>query len=252
MESKGEDRSKFIRPHDLEKDQTTSILKKYRDISTGNEGYKYFIKYEMIQFFLSNLTGALGLFLRQKFYRFLFKEIGEKTVIGRGICLRQPRKISIGKSCIIDDYSRITVSGSANACISIGDNVFLGPYTVLASRNANIEIKDHANIGSHCRIGSKEGKISIGRYVLVASFCYIGAGRHITDDVKRPMALQGYVSKGGVLIEDDVWVGTNVTILDGVKIGKGSIIGTGSVVLKDIPPYSIAYGIPATVRDHRK
>lgn len=253
MEGKKEDRARFISPHDLRKDEATSVLKKYKDISVGSEGYKYFIKYEMIQFILSNLAGAPGLYLRQKFYKFLFKKMGNKTVIGRGICLRQPKKISIGKGCIIDDYSRITVSGSEEAGINISNYVFLGPYSILTAKNARIEINDYANIGSHCRIGSKEGKVRIGKYALIASFCYVGAGRHVADDINRPMALQGFESKGGVVIEDDVWIGANVIILDGVKVGKGSIIGTGSVVLKDIPPYSIAYGIPAVVvKDRRK
>ncbi len=252
MRLKKDSNSKFIRPQSLKEDKKNTRFRKYKDISIGDKGFGYFLKYEIIQFLLSNLSGALGLYLRQRFYRHLFKEMGERSVIGKSLCMRQPQKISIGKGCIIDDYTRITVSGSEDACINIGNDTFIGPYTIISSKDACIDIKDYVNIGSHSRIASTEGKISIGRYALIASFCYIGGGNHITKDVNIPIALQGLESKGGVLIEDDVWIGAKVTILDGVKIGKGSIIGTGSVVLNDIPSYSIVYGTPATVRGHRR
>ncbi|MCX7595635.1 MAG: acyltransferase, partial [Fischerella sp.] len=59
-------------------------------------------------------------------------------------------------------------------------------------------------------------------------------------------AEQGVTCKG-IIIEDDCWLGHGVTVLDGVTIGKGSVIGAGAVVTKDIPPYSVAVGIPAKV-----
>ncbi|HOZ23028.1 MAG TPA: DapH/DapD/GlmU-related protein, partial [bacterium] len=63
---------------------------------------------------------------------------------------------------------------------------------------------------------------------------------------------QGYESKGGVVIEDDCWLGAGVMVLDGVTIGTGSVIGAAAVVTKDIPPYSVALGIPAKVVATRK
>ena len=58
--------------------------------------------------------------------------------------------------------------------------------------------------------------------------------------------------KAEVIIGDDVWIGADVKINDGVKIGTGAVIGVGSVVTKDIPEYSIAYGVPAKVRGQRR
>ena len=72
------------------------------------------------------------------------------------------------------------------------------------------------------------------------------------ENVDNPMARQGFQSKGGVEIEDDVWLGAHVVVLDGVKIGRGSVIGACSLVTKDVPPYSIAYGVPAKLHGSRK
>lgn len=91
----------------------------------------------------------------------------------------------------------------------------------------------------------------IGEYVQIAAFCYVGGTDHRTARVDIPMALQGLDARGGVTIEDDVWVGSHTLVKDGVTIGRGSIIGAFSLVNRDIPPYSVAYGCPARVRKHR-
>jgi len=66
-----------------------------------------------------------------------------------------------------------------------------------------------------------------------------------------PIINQGIISKG-IKIEDDVWIGSNSTVLDGVTIGRGSVIGAGSVVTQDIPPFSVALGVPAKLIKERK
>jgi acetyltransferase-like isoleucine patch superfamily enzyme len=67
----------------------------------------------------------------------------------------------------------------------------------------------------------------------------------------RPIRDQGVTNKG-IVIDDDVWVGSNVTFLDGVHVGTGCVIGAGAVVTKDLPPYSVAAGVPARVIDNRR
>ena len=73
---------------------------------------------------------------------------------------------------------------------------------------------------------------------------------HIYDDPKISIRLQG-IRANGIKIEDDVWLGVGSTVLDGVTIGKGSVIGAGAVVTKNIPPYSVAVGVPANVIKER-
>ena len=61
------------------------------------------------------------------------------------------------------------------------------------------------------------------------------------------MRLQGYAEAIPVVIEDDVWVGARVIVLPGIRIGKGSVIGAGAIVTKDVPPFSICVGNPARI-----
>ncbi|MBW4484855.1 MAG: acyltransferase [Tildeniella torsiva UHER 1998/13D] len=86
---------------------------------------------------------------------------------------------------------------------------------------------------------------------MIASHCSMYANNHGFNDLTRPMHSQPLTTLG-ITIEDDCWLGTGVRVLDGVTIGIGSVIGAGAVVSRDIPPYSIAVGVPARVIKSRK
>ena len=88
------------------------------------------------------------------------------------------------------------------------------------------------------------GGVVIGEGVRIASNTVINTTDHAFEDVDTFIYQQGFIC-AQVIIEDDVWIGSNCCINKGVTIGKGSVIGSGSVVTKDIPPYSIAVGVPA-------
>jgi galactoside O-acetyltransferase len=240
-------RSSIIKFYEME-DKETSALKKYKQITVANGSYRHLFLYEILQLCFSNMAGAVGILLRQKLYRPLFKEMGKKVIIGRGVCLRQAKKISLGTGAMLDDYSRVSVLGAEQAVIRIGCHSLLGPFSVCNARNGQIEIGDDVTIGSHCRIGSMNGKISIQRYTMIGAYTYIGAGNHGTEDLTKPMMFQESASQGGVCIKENVWIGGNVVVLDGVTIGENSVIGACSLVNKDIPPCSIAYGTPARVQ----
>ncbi|GAB6120621.1 MULTISPECIES: CatB-related O-acetyltransferase [Dysgonomonas] len=98
--------------------------------------------------------------------------------------------------------------------------------------------------------------LKIGSYCSIADEVkFILGGNHRLDTFSTyPFKVKKFniqdaeaISKGPIIIEDDVWIGLYTIILSGVKIGKGSVIGAGSVVAKDIPPYSIAVGNPVRV-----
>jgi galactoside O-acetyltransferase len=97
---------------------------------------------------------------------------------------------------------------------------------------------------------------SIGGSIIIGNNCLIGpnvifrTASHKFDRVDTPIWQQGH-KIGNIILEDDVWVASNVVIIGNVKIGKGAIIGAGAVVTKDIPPYAIAYGVPAKVSRFR-
>ena len=129
------------------------------------------------------------------------------------LCLKK-----CGKGLRIGEFTTIKFPEN----ISIGDNVSINEYDWFDG-NGGIEIGNYSSIGPR---------------VNIISFS------HGYEDKNKPIKLQPKVKKM-VRIEDEVWIGANVTITFGVRIGKGSIIGAGSLVNKDVEPYSIVAGVPA-------
>ena len=197
-----------------------------------------FIKYELIAFLVSRTPGAIGFLLRKLLYPTLFKKVGLNVLWGRNISLRHPNKIEIGDRVAVDDNCLLDARGAAGGGIEIANEVMIARDTIIQVKASGIKINDRTVIGSQCLLTSVGG-IGIGKSVLVAGQCYIGGGRYHYEDRKIPMIEQGVFTKGPVIIEDDVWLGAGVVVLDGVRIGKGSVIGSGAVVFKDVPDYSI-------------
>jgi len=138
----------------------------------------------------------------------------------RGFCYGFVLK-KIGKGTNIADG--VTILDPPN--VSIGSGVSIHPYTFIGG-----------------------GKIEIGNYARIAPHCSIVADRHNFSKRNIPIKFQG-VAKKSVKIGDDVWLGSHTVIL--ADVGTGSIIGAGSVVTREIPPYSVAYGNPARARRQR-
>jgi acetyltransferase-like isoleucine patch superfamily enzyme len=90
------------------------------------------------------------------------------------------------------------------------------------------------------------GGLTIGNGVRIAAHCVIVPSNHIIDQPQTPIYQLGTTAEG-IHIEDYVWIGCGVRILDGVTIGRNSVIAAGAVVSKSIPPDSIAGGVPAKV-----
>jgi acetyltransferase-like isoleucine patch superfamily enzyme len=126
-----------------------------------------------------------------------------------------------------------------------------------ASLSPNVRVKGLLEMGAGSSIaqnGSVGGwgaGVFIGTNVMIAPNVVIVAFDHGTADLDTPMVLQPNVEEP-VFIEDNVWIAANVTIGKGVRIGKGSIIGANSYVNRDIPPFSIAGGVPARVLKSRR
>lgn len=134
-------------------------------------------------------------------------------------------------------------------------------YNLHISKNVEISPLNQINFGSNIYISkncsittssNNQSKISIGNHVMIGHNTMIIGGNHNISRIDIPMMLQGEGKQGYIIIEDDVWIGAGVIILTGVRIGKGSVIGAGSVVTKDIPEYSIAVGNPTKVVKSRK
>lgn len=125
-----------------------------------------------------------------------------------------------------------------------GQNVYIGKNCIMTY--GNISIGNDVYIGPNACIQSAHGEISIGNHVMFGPGVNIHGGNHKFDCIGKYMKSidKQPNSDGLVRIEDDVWIGANAIILANVKIGKGSIIGAGSIVTKDVPPYSIYTGAP--------
>lgn len=113
--------------------------------------------------------------------------------------------------------------------------------------SGQISLGDGSGIGDFCHI---QGKISIGKNVMIAPECVFLAETHKFNDINVPMNQQGKEYKE-IIIDDDVWIGYRSIILQGVRIGRGSIIGAGAVVTKSVPEYAIVAGVPAKIIKYR-
>ena len=129
--------------------------------------------------------------------------------------------------------------------VVIGFNTFLSARPITDSDVARLEIGAGSRIGKYNHIYAT-GNIRIGRKVLTASNVYIGDSIHQYSDVGMPVLDQPLGSLNAVEIGEGVWLGHNVVVA-GASVGKGSVIGANSVVVKDIPEYSVAVGSPAVV-----
>jgi maltose O-acetyltransferase len=128
----------------------------------------------------------------------------------------------------------------------IGRYFVLRPFSQL---RGDFKCGDHVRFGYGCQVF---GGVEMGNHIMVAPNCLITSGGHGTELSKGPMIFQKCPSQKKVIIEDDVWIGGNTVILPGVRIGKGAVIGAGSVVSKDVPPNAIAVGNPAKVVKYRE
>lgn len=147
------------------------------------------------------------------------------------------------------------IVGAAN--ISIGDNTYFHPYLELCAWDHYRGQSNTAKIciGSGCSFGRYNNitcmnKIVIGNNFLAGRYVTISDNNHGNtnlEDMMKPPYHRTLVSKGGITIGNNVWVGDKATILGGVTIGDGAIIAANSVVTKDVPAYSVVAGIPARV-----
>ena len=234
----------------IRSDQSKSPLRWYALLATGSTSLFHLIRYELIMLLCCGLFGALGIAFRRYFYRFILGEMGSGVTIGRNVCIRGGNKIAIGNNVMIDDECVIDARGKV-AGIIIEDDVLLSGATVLRARNGIIRIGKGSSLGRNCILGTNK-KITVGSEVLLGAFTYIAAaGFHKFDDPNLSVIRQGFRETQGVEVGDGSWLGTRVTVLDGISVGPGAVVGAHALVTKDIPEMAIAYGSPARVTGER-
>jgi len=223
------------------------------NIEPSNYPSKWHLQQE---YFLRCLFGWIpvspGCRLRRLAYRFIFNYLGKGAYIEPGVGFSNSRRIWLGDGASLFRDVCLDIHGK-NSQICIGDRAKLergvnitvgGDYP-----NCKIEIGENTFIGPYVCIAGP-GDIKIGKDCLIAAQTGIFANNHIFENPQQIIREQGVTYKG-ITIEDDCWLGTKVSVLDGITIGKGSVIGAGAIVTKSIPPYSIAVGVPARVIGQR-
>jgi acetyltransferase-like isoleucine patch superfamily enzyme len=166
--------------------------------------------------------------IKQKIKLILYKKnIDKDTFIDRTAQFLGWRGVKIGKNTIIGEqcWFNVNYCSKKSFAITIGDNCFIGRRNTVSS-GESIVIKDYCMTGPNVSIFGSD---------------------HIISDPMRPYISTGSTFDRSIIIGVNVWLAANVVVLGGVKIGHGSIIGAGSIVNKDIPPFSIAVGNPAKV-----
>lgn len=165
-----------------------------------------------------------------------------------GVNLRSASLIRFGRGVTLE--RGVTIDGLMRDGITLGDNVRLGPYTTMIgpppfALGDGIKMGHNSAADAYSFIGGG-GPVLIGNNVIMGEHVSFHPVNHKFDQVDIPIRDQG-TSRKGITIEDDVWVGANATFLDGAYVGRGSVIGAGSIVRGEIPPYSVAVGTPAKV-----
>jgi len=217
----------------------------------SNKGLVHLLQYELCQLLLMNLGGGIGYLLRRIALSSLFKACGKKTIFGRALTLRGPGNISLGENVAIDDQSQLDGGTGEQCSITLGKDVVISKGCVIQAKTGPLAMGEGCDIGAHCIISSVGG-IVLENNVLIAGNCYIGGARYHMSDMESPIMYQGIFTRGPITIGEGSWIGASVTVLDGVTIGRGCVIGAGSLVTKNIPDFAVAVGTPAKIVEIRK
>lgn len=177
----------------------------------------------------------------------LFLKNPKGMLLGKGVTFFNISKIQYGKFLRLGN--QVYVSALSKNGIQFGDNVSIGAFSrVIVSTSLN-EIGDKISIGNNVGIGEfaylgGAGSLEIGDECIVGQYLSCHPENHNYQDTTISIRHQG-VTRKGIKIGKNCWIGSKVTILDGVQIGNGSIIAAGSVVNKSFPENSIIGGVPA-------
>jgi len=188
-----------------------------------------------------------GIALRALIYRLMLHVEGW-AAIESGVRLRFANHIRLGHGAYLDQGVYI------HACpngVEIGPGTLVMHGAVLHVYNfrdlphSGIRIGRDSLIGEYTVIRG-QGGVTVGDRVYTSPLVQIVAVNHVFDDATRPFVEQGITAEG-IAIEDDVWIGSGAIITDGVRVGKGAVVAAGAVVTEDVPPHTVAAGVPARV-----
>jgi acetyltransferase-like isoleucine patch superfamily enzyme len=203
---------------------------------------------QIILSFFGWIPTVVGIGIRSIFYKLIIRLDGI-TAIEKGVRIRFADQIRLAKGVYLDEgvYLHACPGG-----IDIGENTMIMHHSELHVYNFRDLPKAGIKIGKDCLVGEfciirGPGGVEIEDGVYLSPMVHIYSSNHLFDDTTLPFTEQGVTTRG-VVVERECWIGAMTVILDGVRIGRNSVIAAGSVVTSDIPPYSLAAGVPARVK----
>jgi acetyltransferase-like isoleucine patch superfamily enzyme len=207
----------------------------------------HYILEQLLFFLVGWVPTVLGIGIRGIIYRIILKMNGW-AAIESGVRIRYAKHITLNNGVYLDYGSYL------HACpggIEIGEDTIVMHGAVLHVYNFRNLPHAFIHLGRDCLIGEYsvvrgQGGVTIGNRVYTSPLTQIIAVNHVVDDPGKPFVDQGITAQG-IVIEDDVWLGSGAIVTDGVHIGKGAVVAAGAVVVDDVPAHTIVGGVPARV-----
>lgn len=219
----------------------------YVERVTGKHSLRRFIWQGSVLTLLSGLPTIWASVMRGQAYKAVLGSVGSSCIIEKDVRFNVPQKIFLGNRVFIGENSYLDARHLESE-IRLEDDVDVHRSCVLRIFRAGfgkICIREGVTLNMRVYISGDAG-VEIGKNSLLSPGVHLFSGNHVFKNPSLPIKCQGG-EYGRIEIGEDVWLGTHVIVLQGVTIGKGSVVGAGAVVTKDIPPYSIAVGVPAKV-----
>jgi acetyltransferase-like isoleucine patch superfamily enzyme len=166
--------------------------------------------------------------------------------MGPSVRLRNARLCTFGKGTTLE--TGVLIDGLSTDGVHLGENVTIGAYSqlrasMLSNLGRGLRFRNNSSCEAYSFIGAAAW-IEIGENVIMGQHVSFHAENHVFSSTEVPIRTQG-VTRLGITIEDDCWVGANVVFLDGCHVGRGCVIAAGAVVRGEVAPYSVMGGVPA-------
>jgi len=174
--------------------------------------------------------------------------------LGRGVQFFNLRRVRFGRGVRLGDH--VYVSALGRDGVTFGDNVAIGAFsrivvcTTFAQPEGHIKIGNDVGIGEFAYLGGAGG-LDIGAGTIVGQYFSVHPESHLFGDADRPIRFQGTIRKG-ISIGSNCWIGSRVTVLDGVTVGDNSVIAAGAVVNRSFPADVVIGGVPARILKRRR
>lgn len=202
---------------------------------------------QALQLALGWIPTIVGIGLRSVGYRLMLSMEGLAAIEAQ-VRLRFADHIHLGAGSYLDQG--VTIH-ACPAGVRLGARSMVMQGSVLHVYNFRDLPRAGIRIGEDSLIGEMnvirgQGGVTIGDRVYTSPMVQLIAVNHVFDDPHVPFVSQGITAQG-IVVEDDVWIGSGAVITDGVRVGRGAVVAAGAVVTEDVPPHTVVAGIPAKV-----